>query len=94
MNLPEHNYYSTCKPCGDICRYDGQSCQTCCLAIITHHCDEYCPRCAVDQALAEQRAEMIRVVMRKRDEQDPISNARQAGRIAACNELLKGWGEG
>ena len=104
MNLPEHNYYgkSTCKPCGDICRYDGQSCQTCCLAIITHHCDEYCPRCLIDQALAEQKAEMIAEVERKsyelmnRDDvaSNTLSNIRfRTGYLTAINELLKGWKE-
>ena len=47
-------------------------------------CFQTCPRCACDKLIAD--------VKQKREQQDPISHARQAGRIAVCNELLKEWG--
>ena len=100
MNLPEHQrkcIWRKAKPFGLCEKFPD------CVGCPKWQCVPDCPRCAVDKALAEQKAEMIAEVERKsyelmnRDDvaSNTLSNIRfRTGYLTAINELLKGWGEG
>ena len=98
MNLPEHNK----TPAGLYPNQYGYS-----STYRSATCTPDCPRCLIDKALAEQKAEMIADVKQKRayyegeicrlvEGEMYAKNTVEKfkAKVAMCNELLKGWKEG
>ena len=108
MKLPEHRKEPKKEYCAVCKKWKSNTLIYLCICTEKHwvfddKCEPNCPRCAVDKALAEQKAEMIAEVRRNREElmwreevsSDTIENRRfRAGYLTALHELLKGWKEG